>query len=58
MDIPAVSVSMSQGKLMNDVGIGVLKMATDQMTQQSQQLTQMMAQSVQPHLGSTIDLRV
>ncbi|SFE51353.1 Putative motility protein [Paenibacillus catalpae] len=57
MDIPALSVSMSHSKLMNDVGISVLKMAKDHTTQQSQQLVQMMMQSVQPHLGGHIDLR-
>ncbi|WP_317979077.1 MULTISPECIES: YjfB family protein [Paenibacillus] len=58
MDIPAMSVALSQSKLMNDVGISVLKMAKDHSTEQSQQLIQMMAQSVQPHLGGNIDLKV
>lgn len=58
MDIPALSVSLSHSKLMNEVGISVLKMAQDHAAQQSQQLVQMMAQSIQPHLGSRIDLRV
>jgi hypothetical protein len=58
MDIPALSVAMSQSKLMTDVGISVLKMAQDHSAQQSQQLVQMMAQSVQPHLGGSIDLKV
>ncbi|QHW34008.1 putative motility protein [Paenibacillus rhizovicinus] len=57
MDISAASVSMSQSSLMQAVGISVLKMAADQSTQQAQQLTQMMAQSVQPHLGGHLDLR-
>ncbi|MCK9858893.1 MULTISPECIES: YjfB family protein [unclassified Paenibacillus] len=58
MDIPAMSVALSQSKLMNEVGISVLKMAKDHSTEQSQQLIQMMAQSVQPHLGGNIDLKV
>ncbi|WP_201004249.1 YjfB family protein [Paenibacillus glycanilyticus] len=58
MDIPAMSVALSQSKLMNDVGISVLKMAKDHSTEQSQQLIQMMAQSVQPDLGGNIDLKV
>ncbi|WP_435170268.1 YjfB family protein [Paenibacillus glycanilyticus] len=58
MDIPAMSVALSQSKLMNDVGISVLKMAKDHSTELSQQLIQMMAQSVQPHLGGNIDLKV
>ncbi|WP_336772105.1 YjfB family protein [Paenibacillus sp. MMO-58] len=57
MDIPAMSVALSQSKLMNDVGISVLKMAKDHSTDQSQQLIQMMEQSVQPHLGGNIDLK-
>ncbi|MCM3626806.1 YjfB family protein [Paenibacillus glycanilyticus] len=57
MDIPALSVSMSHSQLMNDVGISLFKMAKEQATQQSQQFVQMMAQSVQPHLGGNIDLR-
>lgn len=58
MDIPSLSVSMAQGNLMQAVGISVLKMAADESTQQAQQLTQMMALSVQPHVGGNLDLRV
>ncbi|GLX66578.1 YjfB family protein [Paenibacillus glycanilyticus] len=58
MDIPALSVAMSHSKLKIDVGISVLKMAQDHAAQQSQQMVQMMAQSVQPHLGGTLDLKV
>ncbi|NBD27460.1 YjfB family protein [Paenibacillus glycinis] len=58
MDIAAMSISMAQGSLAQAVGIRVLKMATDQSTAQSQQLIQMMQQSVQPNLGGNLDLRV
>ncbi|OPH61908.1 putative motility protein [Paenibacillus ferrarius] len=56
MDIPANSMSLAQNNLSQAVGISVLKMAKDQSTEQAQQMIQMMAQSVQPHLGGNLDI--
>ncbi|REE66641.1 putative motility protein YjfB-like [Paenibacillus taihuensis] len=58
MDIAALSMSMSQSNLMQDVSIGVLKMAKDSAQQQGQMLTQMIERSVTPNLGGNLDIRV
>lgn len=58
MDITALSVSMAQANVQSAVGVSLLKMANEAAKQQGEQLVQMMMQSVQPHLGSNIDIRV
>jgi len=57
MDIAALSISLAQSNLSQAVGISVLKMATDQSTDQAQQLVKMMELSVQPNLGGNLDIR-
>jgi len=58
MDVAALSIHMSQAKLGQAVGISVLKMAQETAIQQSQELMRIMQQSVQPHLGRHIDLKI
>lgn len=59
MDIAALSMGLSQAKLGQAVGIQLLKMVKDQSVQQSSEwITKMMQQSVQPHLGQNIDLKI
>ncbi|WP_337098800.1 YjfB family protein [Paenibacillus sp. YIM B09110] len=58
MDIAALSVSLAQSNLSQAVGISVLKMATEQSTDQVQQLVKMMELSVQPNLGGNLDISV
>lgn len=59
MDIAALSMGLSQAKLGQAVGIQLLKMVKDQSIQQSSEwITKMMQQSVQPHLGQNIDLKI
>ncbi|MGO4542963.1 YjfB family protein [Paenibacillus sp. 2TAB19] len=58
MDIAALSVSLTQSNLSQAVGISVLKMATEQSTEQVQQLVKMMELSVQPNLGGNLDISV
>ena len=55
MDIAALSMGLSQMKLANEVGTSVLKMAMDTSKVQVKGLTQMMEQSVNPHIGGSID---
>ncbi|TYP69356.1 YjfB family protein [Paenibacillus methanolicus] len=57
MDIAMLSMSLSQMKLGQAVGISVLKMAKETAVSQNEGLLQAMQQSVQPHLGQRIDLR-
>lgn len=58
MNIAALSTVMKQNSLSQAVGISLLKMANDQATQQGQDLAKMMAQSVQPHVGGNLDIKI
>lgn len=72
MDIPSLSVALSQSKVMNQAGTAVLSMALDSTRQESASLIKMMdasagvpkvsakqmEQSVHPNLGANIDIRI
>jgi hypothetical protein len=64
MDIPALSMAMSQASLLQDASLSVMKMAMDSAKVNATNMTEMlsqnraMQQSVQPHLGGLIDIRV
>ncbi|TVY09339.1 YjfB family protein [Paenibacillus cremeus] len=64
MDIAAVSMVMSQSKLQQDASLSVMKIAMDSAKSNGAGMvdllnqTNAMQNSVQPHLGSHIDLRV
>ncbi len=58
MDIAALSTGLSQMKLANEVGVSVLKMAMDIAQPQMEGITQMMELSVNPHVGSNLDLKL
>ncbi|CAH1200414.1 hypothetical protein PAECIP111891_01745 [Paenibacillus allorhizoplanae] len=58
MDIPAMSMVLAQNNLSQAVGISVLKMAKEQMTEQGQQVVQLIERSVQPNLGGNLDISV
>lgn len=57
MDIPALSVAMSQANLINDCNIAVLAKTLDTVEESGELMIQMMEQSVTPHLGANIDIR-
>lgn len=57
MDIAALSMVMSQAKLSQQVGVSVLNIAKTQSEQQGQDLVKML-QSVQPHLGGNLYIRI
>jgi hypothetical protein len=63
MDIPALSMAMSQASLTQDASLSVMKIAMDTAKTNAANITEMlsqtsaMQQSVQPHLGSLIDVR-
>ncbi|BBI31750.1 YjfB family protein [Cohnella abietis] len=50
--------SAATGSLKQQVGIAVLAKTLDSNEQQGQQIAQLLQQSVQPHLGSNIDIKV
>jgi hypothetical protein len=65
MDIAALSMGLSQMKVAQEASISVMKMAMDtgktqmnDMVQMVQQNTKMMEQSVPPHLGSNLDIKL
>ncbi|SKC55815.1 YjfB family protein [Maledivibacter halophilus] len=65
MDIAAMSTMLSQGKIMQQANISVMKMAMGSAENSGQMLkdladtnAQMMEQSVNTHLGNSIDIKV
>ena len=58
MDIPGLSVAMSQANVINDVNIAVLSKTLDTVEESGELMIQMMEQSVNPHLGANIYVRV
>lgn len=62
MDIPALSMALSQNKLLNDVGVAMLSKSLDTMQENGDALvaTIQSAQelSVNPDIGANLDLRI
>ncbi len=57
MDIAALSMSLSQIKVAQEISTSVLKLAMDSSWNQISDMTQIMEQSIQPHLSGTIDIK-
>ena len=58
MDIAALSMSLSQMKVANQASISVLKLTLDTAQEQMEDMTKIMEQSVNPHIGSNLDLKL
>ncbi|GMG95607.1 YjfB family protein [Tepidimicrobium xylanilyticum] len=65
MDIPALSISLNQMKVQLQASTSVMKMAMTAASEQSIDLlqmleanTKMMEQSVNPHIGRNIDIKL
>ena len=65
MDIAGLSMSLSQMKAAQQVSVSVMKLSMDtaknqgsEMVQMIQSNTRMLEQSVTPHLGASIDIRL
>jgi hypothetical protein len=58
MDIPALSIMLNQSQVQQQASLSVMKMAMNNAQQNSVNFTKMLEQSVQPHLGSQIDLKL
>lgn len=58
MDIPALSMAMAQSRIATDFSTGVLKMSMDTVEASSDMMKQMMELSVNPDIGSSIDISV
>jgi hypothetical protein len=53
MDIVALSIAMNQFQIQQQASLSVMKIAINTAEQNSADLTKMLKQSVQPHLGSS-----
>ncbi len=58
MDIAALSVIMNHGQVQQQVDVAVLKMAMEGSEINMDTMLQALEQSVSPHLGQSIDVRV
>ena len=58
MDIAALSTGISQMQLAQAVSLRVAKLSMDTAKVQSDEMVKALEQSVQPHLGGSIDLRL
>ncbi len=58
MDIAALSMSMAQSRVASDFSTGILKMSMDSYEEAADSMKQMMELSVNPNIGSTIDISV
>ena len=62
MDIPALSMAMSQSKLMNDFGVAILSNSLDNMQDMGATLVETldasMELSVNPNIGGNFDLKI
>ena len=58
MDIAGISMALSQMKVHQQVSLSVAKLAMDSSKQSMDDLSKTMQQSVQPHLGQSIDIKL
>jgi len=58
MDIPGLSVAVSQANLINQYSIAVMAKTLDTVEESGELMIKMMEQSVNPHLGQNIDISV
>ncbi|MBF8982964.1 YjfB family protein [Lutibacter sp. B2] len=58
MDIAAISTILSQAKVQQQASLSVMKMTMDTSKVQSAQLTKIMEQSVNPHMGRGLDIQL
>jgi flagellin-like hook-associated protein FlgL len=57
MDIAALSIMMNQSQIQQQASISIMKIAMNTAEQNNSNITKMI-ESVQPHLGSRIDLKL
>ncbi len=58
MDIPTLSIAMSQMEVTNQYNVAMLSKTLDTMEQSGAMMIKLMEQSVNPHLGQNIDISV
>ncbi len=58
MDIAALSIMMNQSQVKQQANISVMKMTMNTAEQNNINLLKMLEQSVQPYLGSKVDIKL
>ena len=58
MDIPALSIAMSQINITNQYNVAMLSKTLDTMEQSGDMMIKLMEQSVTPHLGQHVDISI
>lgn len=57
MDIAALSMALSQMNVRQEATVSVMKKSMDQAETNGNSVVKMLEQSVQPHLGKSIDIK-
>ncbi|RCW74705.1 YjfB family protein [Saliterribacillus persicus] len=57
MDVAAMSIIMNQAQVKQQANVKLMDNALDQARTQSADMIKMMEQSMEPHLGTSIDLK-
>ncbi|MFC4711683.1 YjfB family protein [Planococcus dechangensis] len=57
MDIAALSMALSQMNVRQEASVSIMKKAMDQSETNSANVVKMLEQSVQPHIGGSLDLK-
>lgn len=57
MDIAALSMVLSQASVRQEATMSVMKKTMDLAESNGQNVVKMLEQSVQPHIGGTVDLK-
>lgn len=57
MDIAALSMVLSQANVRQEATMSVMKKTMDQAESNGQSLVKMLEQSVQPHIGGSVDIK-
>ena len=57
MDIAALSMALSQINVRQEASVSVMKKSMDQAESTGESMVKMLEQSVQPHIGGTIDIK-
>ena len=62
MDIPALSMALSQNRILNDVGVAMLSKSLDNLQDMGEAMVSTIdaapAVSLDPNLGANIDIRI
>ncbi|WP_203340718.1 YjfB family protein [Planococcus beijingensis] len=58
MDIAALSMALSQMNVRTEANVSIMKKTIDQAETNGRDVVKMLEQSVQPHIGSSLDIKI